>query len=374
MFIRSVCLIILFCLFLYPVHMPAHDAQLEKLLDICLKIPTATGNENQMADTIMQMLGSGTAITKNSLGSLFYSLGQGEKHIVVLTGMDEVGYIVSGIESSGYLTLDRVVPAPHVLFDSWQHGHSMQVYTENGPVAGVMALPSTHILGREQRGDLLQLFSLENAYLDIGAATREQCVLRGINLLDPVLPQKKLIRLAQNKLAGYALGTKANTAVLIRLAMNTDLSTYSCRLSFVWLAQTKFLVRRSRPQAAIGAVQVSRNLQSSEFLIVDIYPCDRSLKNAIVPGQGPVLIDPQGDKNILYRKIINAAEREQISVQRIGEFSTPVLNAFKQGKTPAAGIFLPVMFYGTPSEIIDIKDVERMIQLLGALLAEGVSL
>ncbi len=79
-----------------------------------------------------------------------------------LSGMDEIGYVVSGLNPEGYLLLDRVVPSPHPLFDSYHLGHPMVVWTEKGALPGVLAIPSVHILSRERRQELQQ-FSLDGS-------------------------------------------------------------------------------------------------------------------------------------------------------------------------------------------------------------------
>ena len=160
--------LLLFIGFSYPA-----EISFEKLLEEIFSVPSPSGYEQFMVKKILQNLPQGLFTEMDNLGSLYLTMGKGTQSFALLACMDEVGYIVSGINEEGYLRLDRVVPAPHMLYDSFHLGQPMLIWTEKGAVSGVLALPSVHILSREGRQQL-QRFSLDQAFLDIGVQSRRE--------------------------------------------------------------------------------------------------------------------------------------------------------------------------------------------------------
>ncbi|MQY57139.1 hypothetical protein GH140_02970, partial [bacterium] len=189
------------------------EIPLEKLLEEVFSVPSPSGYEQIMAKKIQNYLPQGLAAERDNLGSLYVTAGKGTQRIALLACMDEVGYIVSGVNEEGYLLLDRVVPAPHPLYDSFHVGHPMLIWTEKGAVSGVMAIPSVHILSREGRQQL-QSFSLDQAFLDVGVQSKEEVKEKGIRMLDAVTPFLDLTRLAGDRISGFSLGNKTCSALL----------------------------------------------------------------------------------------------------------------------------------------------------------------
>ena len=364
-------IILFFLVILISSPLIAQTENLEKLIESIFMISSSTGDEEPMAQRILEKLPASYNSKRDRLGSLFASQGNGKAKFAVITGMDEIGYIVSGVSSEGYLRMDRVVPAPHRLFDAFHHGHPMLIRTEKGTVSAVLTLPSSHILPREKRRDLMKLFTLENAFLDIGARNREEVIERGVAYLDPVTPLPVLNRLTGDKRSGYSLGGKACVALLLDLAQSLSSKNVISGTEFAWLAQTKFLSRRSRPRAALGALTGMKQLEAEFLVIIDVFPCDLDEKSEISLGNGPVLISANTEGSALLDLIKREAESKEILFQIDGNYSSYLMNPFISSKKSVVGLFLPVKFFATPSEVLDLRDVKALVQLLEYLITEG---
>jgi len=92
-------------------------------------IPSPTGYEDLMSEKIIQKFPDYESVSNDLLGSVYFSRDGNSPHISIICGMDELGYIVGGIDSQGTITLDRVVQSPYPSFDSYFPGHSMEVWT-----------------------------------------------------------------------------------------------------------------------------------------------------------------------------------------------------------------------------------------------------
>jgi putative aminopeptidase FrvX len=339
----------------------------KQTLEEIFKTPSPTGYEENMIQKIIKLLPDGLTAERDGIGSLYTAWGEGGDRLALVTGIDEIGYVVSGFEDGGYLHLFRAVSAPHELYDSFQFGHPMTIWTEKGPVAGVLTLPSLHIASREIRSDLQSLFVIENALVDIGVGSAADAKEKGVAILDPVTPLARITVLAGQQKSGPSLGTKVCTSVLVELVGHMQSVTAANPATFVWLAQSKFPARRSRPRAALGAVVARKKIAASGYLIVDTYPVDPQAENGISIGFGPVLVTAGGENSALGDKILKHAASENLPLQQMVNTNSMIFNAFlSEGN--AAGLFIPLKFPATPNEIVDFRDVEILMKLISFLL------
>ncbi len=347
----------------------AQESSVLKLAEILFPVPSPTGYEESMVETIKEILPPVSQTLRDNLGSLYLKLGNQNSRVAVCTPMDEAGYFVSGINPQGYLRLDKAVFGP-ALIDSYHLGHPMIVWTENGPIEGVLALPSLHILSSEVRREFQERPSLELAYLDIGVDSEQEAREKGVAMLDAVTPWRELTRLAGDKIAGHSLGVKLCTALVLDLVKRIAAKPLPLNPAVVWMAQTKVLVRRSRPRSALGAFRVADELKAKSIIIVDVLPCDAEDPEGIVIGRGPVLVYSR-DKAIKMRERIQTIARNKgISLQIAPDHTSSVMNPFLTRHDEVIGLFLPVKFSQTPSEVVDTKDLESLGHLLSGLLHE----
>jgi putative aminopeptidase FrvX len=217
---------------------------------------------------------------------------------------------------------------------------------------------------------LMQELTLEHAYVDIGAGSREAAELRGIAYLDPVTPAGSLHGLAGGQLSGPALGTKSCAGLVLGLAGNVEEAPGLSDVQFVWLAQCRLLRRTGGRTVPVGALRARKDMAAGEVLLVDTFPVRDSDPMEIRPGMGPVLVGG-GDGSALYGRLKRTAEEEGIPVQESREYTPATLIPFLDGESDAAAILLPVRFPATPSEVIWESDLEAMQRLLLAVSVKG---
>ncbi|MBN1271019.1 MAG: hypothetical protein JXB26_02005 [Candidatus Aminicenantes bacterium] len=360
----------LFCipLFVSLLSFSLFGAQdLEALLQSLYAVYAPCGGEENLAGLIEQKVLPKGEWKKDNLGSIYLSLEDGEGYTACLVPMDEVGYIVSGKTTDGYLRLDRIVPADSYN-DTFHPGHPMLILTETSSVSAVLALPSLHIFPRSQRDSLEGLFSLENFFLDIGASEEEDIKKRGVRLLDPVLPVHDWSVLAGKKRAGYGLGKRACCAVLVQTACKTVVSTASSDATFVWMAQTCFYHRSSRPRTSIGALRSSRILKNEKILILEAVPVNENA-DFLSLGGGPILVQGR-QSGALATSLQEMAKEGNIPLQHLDFFSSSLTPPFEKDSRDVIVLGIPVKFSGTPAEVIDLGDAEAMAGLLEGFLAK----
>ncbi len=201
-------------------------------LAIRLSAMTAvTGYEQAMTDSLLALL---PGSTRDRIGNVTLTLGRGTPKRLIACGLDEVGYVVGNITDDGYLLLRRVgVSRTNALFDQQLEGHRVTVFGRRGPVPGVVAVRSTHLTrGRPAAND--PPFTVDNAYVDVGATSRAEVLALGVDVLTPVALTKRPERYGDRAglLAAPNAGRRAACAALASAALSKPRARGSVVVAF----------------------------------------------------------------------------------------------------------------------------------------------
>ena len=122
-------------------------------------------------------------IRQDKLGSLlFYKQGETKRPVIFLPGhVDEVGFVVSGVNGKGFLTFNPVGG----WFDQVLLGQRVIIRTKKGDVQGIIAAKPPHLLLPEERNKVVQKSSM---FIDIGCSNKKEAEELGIRMGDPVVP------------------------------------------------------------------------------------------------------------------------------------------------------------------------------------------
>jgi endoglucanase len=178
-----------------------------------------TGYEQAMTDSLLTLL---PGSTRDRAGNVTLTLGRGAPKRLVLCPLDEVGYVVGNVTDDGYLTLRRVGGGPRLppLFDQQLEGQRVTLFGRLGAVPGVVAVRSTHLTrGRPAGGE--PPFTVDNAYVDVGAASRADVAALGLGVLAPVSLTKRPHRYGDHGalLAAPVAGRRVACAALAAAAL-----------------------------------------------------------------------------------------------------------------------------------------------------------
>ena len=177
-----------------------------------------TGYEQAMTDSLLALL---PGSTRDRIGNVTLTLGRGSPKRLIACSLDEVGYVVGNITDDGYLLLRRVgVSRTNALFDQQLEGHRVTVFGRRGPMPGVVAVRSTHLTrGRPAAND--PPFTVDNAYVDVGATSRDEVLALGVDVLTPVSLTKRPERYGDRAglLAAPNAGRRAACAALASAAL-----------------------------------------------------------------------------------------------------------------------------------------------------------
>jgi endoglucanase len=349
---------------------PAGAADLKSVTKELFAVPATTGNEDMMAARIRGLLPKNLSIEEAGLGTIAVRLGGTPGPTLILAALDGYGHMVSGITPEGYLTLDRPVAPPHARFDAYLLGQPVIISTAKGPVQGVVSQPAMHLLTPERRKTLVEGFSLETAYVDVAVRSEREARAKGIELLDAVTYPPVLTELAGDQWAGPSLGVKAAAAGLVSLAEALAGRAAGEETVIAWAAQTKFAARGRGARPAVGAVRAKTRWQPQRTIVVDVVAAGQG-GGSPLPGRGPVLIQAKDGSSALRTALETAAAAAGASLQFLAAPDSPMLAPFAGSAAEAVTLALPVRFLNTPSEVVDLKDLQALRDILERFLQPG---
>jgi putative aminopeptidase len=180
------------------------------------QIPAVSGYEQPLIEEIRNQLRNLSFKTDN-LGNLWVTFGSGSPHRLLVTPVDEPGYVVSDITSDGFLRVQRLPQAaPNPVFDTLHFAQPIWVMTRSGKkVPGVFAGLSVHL--QPARVNPPKMNHPDEMYVDIGATSADEVRAAGVELLDPIALQRKWFPVGKSGEAGPAAGDRFGCTALLQL-------------------------------------------------------------------------------------------------------------------------------------------------------------
>ncbi len=288
--------------------------------------------------------------------------GQPPLRIMVTAHMDEIGLIVTGINSDGTLAFDKVGGIDDRVLPS------KQVLVGANAVPGVVGFPPIHLISPSER---TKAPDMSQAVIDIGATDKsaaEGLVNKGdyvsfqatYEVLDPA---------GLRTVKGKAFDDRAGCAVLVELLQGE----YPVDLYAVFTAQEEVGLRGARVAAYRIAPDMALALEGT---ICDDLPkeADEDTSPVTELGKGPALtfmdasvISDQRILGLLRRM----AEQEGIPYQFkravSGGTDSGAIHLAREG-IPSATIAVPSRYIHAPVSLLSLNDFDHTVQLVRAAL------
>src|SRR6266852_51222 len=171
-----------------------------------LDTPAVSGYEQELSKELARELKLFSPKTDN-LGNVWVEFGSGEPHRLIATGMDQPGYVVSGITGDGYLRVQRLPQAaPNGVFDALQFAQPVWVLTQGGKkVNGVFAWLSVHLQPGRVNGPKMN--HPDEMYVDLGAKIQPTEMIYLGRVRPEQSPDGKVVPEAPKPGAGAVLGS-----------------------------------------------------------------------------------------------------------------------------------------------------------------------
>ena len=300
-----------------------------------------------IADEIrVDSLGSVIAHKKPAKGS------KNPKKIMLAAHMDEIGVIVSHVDSRGFVRFGSIGTP----FGRYALGSRVRF------LSGVSG-----VVGYDRLEKFDEPLPLNKLYIDVGASSKKDCPVK---VGDVAAFERSFIEMG-DRLVAKSLDDRAGVAVLIETLRK--LRSTPNDLYFVFTTQEEVGTRGAGP-AAYG-------VDPDIGIAVDVTPTGdtpSSMKMVMELGKGPcvkirdvgMLADPQ-----VVQWMIKTAEKSRIPFQRevllVGSTDAREIQITRAG-VMAGGLSIPVRYVHSSSEMVDFSDLQNAVKLLNALLSRPV--
>jgi putative aminopeptidase FrvX len=167
-----------------------------------------------MVDSLLALL---PGAARDRAGNAVVVLGGGARRRLVACPVSEPGFVVGAVRDDGWLTLRRAPGRVGAGVERQLEGQRVTMFGRLGPVPGVVAVPSIHLT--RGRGTPVQSpFTVDSAYVDIGASTRAEASAAGVGVLTPLALAKRPLRYGTDLLAAPAAARRTACAALVLAA------------------------------------------------------------------------------------------------------------------------------------------------------------
>jgi putative aminopeptidase FrvX len=330
-------------------------------------IPSVSGHEKGVTGEILTELTPLHPVMDN-LGDVSVTIGSGAPHRLIVTPVDEPGFVVSSITDDGYLRLQRSpqsqLPA---IFNELYSAQPVKIGIANGSwIDGVVAGLSVHLqIGRTNAPNPRDI---ENMYVDIGASSAAEARTAGVDILSPVTINRAIADLDGQTVAGASVGDKFGAAVLIDVLRAIDPSRIKGTLTVAFVVQQWLGAR--------GLERVVNATRPDELIYVG-----RLLAGGTVPGMEGVHRAPRRDPGSgvlvgvdqtsgtragLASDLKTLADMNRVPLQ--ADYSAGVIPAdfLQQPSFPNKWIHMGVAtaWGNTPAEEVDLGDLQELEQML----------
>ena len=334
------------------------------------EIPAISGYEQTFAAEIRNQL-KGYSPKTDNLGNLYVTLGSGAPHRLIVTPMDEPGYIVGDITPDGFLRVQRLPQAsPTAVFDLLHAAQPVVVMTRNGKrVSGVFAGLSVHL--QPGRQSVPKMGHPDEMYVDIGATNSEEVRTAGIDLLDPIALNRSLFHVGSTGFVAEAIGDHFGCSVLTNLLgqLHENNAKLHGTLTIAFVAQQwtggrglDRLLNELHPDEMIyvGRLVSPRNAIASSKVGAN--------ENAPAYGGGVLLgvADPQAHLTGLSAELKKLGDDNHLKTSPVLAAPPRIAGYSKSSALPErfAQLGIATLFPVTPAEAINGYDVGRLGQLI----------
>ena len=334
-------------------------------LKALVEAPSPSGYEQPAAEVFRGYVSEfADTVETNVMGSVHATLsGTGKAPSVMLAGhIDEIGFMVTYITDEGFCSFKEIGGHdPQIL-----PGARVYIHTTDGPLLGVLGRMPVHLLEEDERKKVVKTHKL---FIDVGLPAKE--AKERIRVGDPVT---------------YAVGLeKFGDGLAVSRAFDDKMGAWAC-------AEVLRMVGEAGGAAgdviAVGTVQEEIGLRGG---ITSAYGVDPDIGIAVEVGhatdypdinkrqhgefklgEGPIIARGANINPVLFKLLIQTAQDEGIPYQTEGvpRGTGTDANAIQlaRGGKAAALVSVPLRYMHTPTEVLDLEDLENTAKLLAAFV------
>ncbi len=341
-----------------------------ELLKELSEIIGPSGFEEQVRENIESKVASLVdEVRTDALGNLIATRrGSSDKVLMIDAHMDEIGFMISFVESSGFLRIVpiggwdvRILPSHTITFVAKDGGH----------VSGVIGTPPPHILTPKDRE---RPYPMDELFVDIGATSAEHVDQLGLHIGSPGTISYPFERMNERTVRGKALDDRAGCAVLIKTLEALQGKDLDITVAAAFVVAEEVGLRG----AQTAAYQIDPDLAIAlEGTVAADVPGIADARQPTRMGQGPS-ISVMDNSMIVQTRMVNAmtaiAENHDIPYQfklpATGGTDAGIIHRSRAGVISGV-ISVPCRYIHSPHSMLNLDDFESAVELTTAFAEDG---
>ncbi len=320
-----------------------------------------SGNEAEVAEILRKELGVfADEMRIDKLGNiLFYHHGkEGCPKIMLAAHMDEVGFIITFIEESGFLRFDTIGGITNIVMP----GQRILLQGEKGILKGIIGTKPPHLMTPEEQAKIIPK---EDLFIDVGADSISQANEKGVDVGTTGVFDAEFTNLGDGYYRGKALDDRAGCAVLIEVFKMLKDSPYN--VVAVGSVQEELGIRGAR--TAAWQVDPDYGLALEGTFVSDVPTTRPDRVSSRIKG-GPVLtiMDRTAFTHpVVLKTLIKVGREKSIPFQfkqvPLGGTDAGAIHLTKAG-VPSGTVAVPCRYIHGPASIIHIDDFNNTVRLV----------
>lgn len=286
----------------------------------------------------------------------------GSPHLMLAAHADEIALTVNYITDEGFVHVRRLGGVDPAITKAQR----VVVHTRRGPVKGVVGNVAPHLSKQEKERRLPEV---QDLFIDLGVANRREAE-RLVRVGDPITLEAEFELLRNDLAIGRALDNRVGTwavAEALRLIRESG-KKLRARVSAV-----SNIMEETGLQ---GARQIAYALKPDVAVVVDVTHAtdvptvSKPLHGDVRVGSGPTLTHGGCNHPEVVARIENVARKRRIPLQHEAVSSTSGTDTdvifWTRGGIPSALVSLPTRYMHSPIELVSLRDLEKIPELLAA--------
>ena len=299
----------------------------------------------------------------DALGNRLATLNpQGDPVLMLAGHMDELGLLITYVNKDGYLYFATIGGHDRTVIS----GRRVIIQTAKGPVKGVTGKRAVHLMDEADRKKVPEIHEI---WIDIGAKSKKDALARvAIGDVATYDHELELIngsigtaRAFDNKVGAYIVGE-----TLIRLAQ--DRKKLAAKIVSVATSQEEIGTRGATTSTYIVNPHIAVAIDVGHA--TDHPDCDNRKFGETKLGGGPIICRGPNINPKIYSRLVAAAKAAKVPFQLEADPRPTGTDAraiqMARGGVATGLISIPLRYMHTPSELVDLEDVERCVKLLVA--------
>ncbi len=329
---------------------------IRKITELLTEGAGVSGNCHTMTKA-KELLEKYADVRTDALGSIIGTVGNGKTHIMLDAHLDRIGLIVTTIDESGFLRVDKCGGSDTRVLSAAE----VTVWGKE-PLYGVVTSTPPHLSKPE---DASKAPSFDNIYVDTGLPYDKLQEL--VSVGDRITIDSPVRSLSGNRITGAALDDRIGMVALLRVLDIIKEKAPAVKVSVLFSVQEE----TTEAGGKTGAFGISPD----EAIVVDVSFATApgvSEQEAGKLGKGGMICISPSLSHEMSQELISIANKNGLKYQtEICPSSTgtnaDVISIAKEGiKTGLVSI--PLRNMHTQAEVADLEDIESVAQIIAAYI------